>query len=355
VNSPSTSTESVSEVLDVHRFPEGPLEEHLVHHLDGFEPPLTVHQFQGGMSNPTFLLEDGSGNRYVMRKKPPGELLPSAHAVDREYRVITALGDSDMPVPRTYLLCEDASVIGTPFYLMEHVVGRVFLHPQLPELEHEERSAVYDAMNEALATLHQVDYHAVGLDGFGRQGGYCERQIKRWTRQYLGVKTDDVPEMEKLMSWLPDHIPAHDRTTIAHGDYRLGNMIFHPREPRLLAVLDWELSTLGHPYADLAYNCLGYHVANDVRGDLTGADLEALGIPQESDYIARYAKRMGLTEIPDWTFFQVLSLFRLAAITQGVYHRGLMGNASDPAALERKGGCERLANAAWHLVETRLG
>lgn len=354
MSQPTSSTLDVIDVLEIHRFPKGPLEDYLATHLAGFARPLEVQQFQGGMSNPTFLLRDGQGQTYVLRKKPPGKLLPSAHAVDREYRVITALGSTDMPVPKTYVLCEDETIIGTAFYVMEHVHGRVFLHPQLPELSRDERSQVYDSMNQVLAILHGVDFRRIGLEGFGREGGYSERQIKRWTQQYLGAKVDEVEAMENLMAWLPENIPPDDATTIAHGDYRLGNLIFHPTQPHVVAVLDWELSTLGHPFADLAYNCLGYHVANDVRGDLTNTDLHALGIPSEDTYVARYAERTARREIPDWTFFQVLSLFRLASITQGVYYRGLQGNASDPAALERKGGCERLSNAAWRLVESQL-
>jgi len=353
VSQPSTTTNDVIDVLDVHRFPEGPLEDYLAENVEGFSRPLEVQQFQGGMSNPTFRLSDGRGQTYVMRKKPPGELLPSAHAVDREFRVISALGPTEVPVPRTYALCEDERVIGTAFYIMEHVVGRVFLDPRLPELAPSERKRVYDSMNESLAALHNVDYREVGLEGFGRAGGYATRQIKRWTQQYINAKTDEVPAMDHLMAWLPDNIPGDDAVSIAHGDYRLGNIIFHPTEPRAIAVLDWELSTLGHPLADLAYNCLAYRVAADLRGNLTGDDIVDLGIPDEAAYLDAYARRTHRDAIPEWTFFLVLSLFRLASITQGVYYRGLQGNASDPSAVERKGTCARLADAAWALVEKR--
>ena len=353
MSQPSTTTNDVIDVLDVHRFPEGPLEDYLAENVEGFSRPLEVQQFQGGMSNPTFRLSDGRGQTYVMRKKPPGELLPSAHAVDREFRVISALGPTEVPVPRTYALCEDERVIGTAFYIMEHVVGRVFLAPRLPELAASERKRVYDSMNESLAALHNVDYREVGLEGFGRAGGYATRQIKRWTQQYINAKTDEVPAMDHLMAWLPDNIPGDDAVSIAHGDYRLGNIIFHPTEPRASAVLDWELSTLGHPLADLAYNCLAYRVAADLRGNLTGDDIVDLGIPDEAAYLDAYARRTHRDAIPEWTFFLVLSLFRLASITQGVYYRGLQGNASDPSAVERKGTCARLADAAWALVEKR--
>ncbi|MEM7406549.1 MAG: phosphotransferase [Pseudomonadota bacterium] len=346
----SSTLESVP-VLNAHRFDEERLAAYMRTHVAGFADPLQVAQFQGGMSNPTFQLTDGNGARYVMRKKPPGKLLPSAHAVDREYRVISALGGTDVAVPRTLALCEDDEVIGTAFYIMEHVEGRVFLDPALPEQSAEERSAIYAAMNVELARLHAVDFRAVGLQGYGREGGYCTRQIARWTKQYIASKTDDLVAMERLMAWLPEHLPDVDLTCIAHGDYRLGNMIYAPDEPRVLAVLDWELSTLGHPYADLAYNCLSYYVPNATRGDLVEADLEGLGIPSEADYVKSYCEAAGIPEIRDWTFYLVLSLFRLAAITQGVYHRGLMGNASDPRALERKDNCRRLSDIAWRLAE----
>ena len=347
----TSSTTDCIDVLDVHRFDERALERYMIEHVEGFEFPLTVHQFQGGMSNPTFRLVDGNGKSYVLRKKPPGKLLPSAHAVDREYRVISALNGTDVPLPKTFALCEDDSVIGTAFYIMEHVLGRVFLDPTLPELTRDDRFAVYGSMNESLARLHDVNYRTRGLEGYGREGGYCVRQVKRWTQQYIASKTDELEAMDRLMTWLPAHLPDDDPTTIAHGDYRLGNMIFHPHEPRVVAILDWELSTLGHPYADLAYNCLSYHVPNLVRGDLIGADLQELGIPSESEYLEAYCRARGLREIPDWTFYLVLSLFRLAAITQGVYHRGLQGNASDPSALQRKDTCRTLSSIAWRLVE----
>ncbi len=350
VSEATVSTHAVVPVLEQHRFPEPPLEGWLARNLEGFEPPLEVRQFQGGMSNPTFLLSDREGRRWVMRKKPPGELLPSAHAVDREYRVITALRDSGVPVPRTFVLCEDASIIGTPFYVMEQVEGRVFLDPRLPELSPRERAHIYDSMNEALAALHSVDWRSAGLEGFGREGGYAERQIRRWAGQYEATRTDDLPAMEALMKWLPEHLPADDETTIVHGDYRLGNLVCHPEEPRVSAVLDWELSTLGHPLADLAYNCLPYRVPDIVRGDLVDVDFARTGIPSEAEYLDAYCRRTGREGLPEWRFFLVLSLFRLAAITQGVYYRGLRGNASDPRALERRDNCRRFSDIAWRLA-----
>ncbi|MEM7255474.1 MAG: phosphotransferase [Pseudomonadota bacterium] len=345
------TTLDVVAVLDAHRFDEASLERYLTERAEGFVSPLSVTQFQGGMSNPTFMLTDGNGTRYVLRKKPPGKLLPSAHAVDREYRVITALQDTDVPVPRTLALCEDERVIGTAFYVMAHVEGRVFIDPRVPGVSPGERAAIYDGMNDAMAALHNVDYQAVGLEGFGRVGGYCQRQVKRWSSQYEASKTDELVAMEKLMAWLPDNMPSADLTSVVHGDYRLGNIIFHPTEPKVLAVLDWELSTLGHPLADLAYNCLQYYMT-DERGDLSDPELESIGIPGEADYLKAYCARTGRDHVEDWRFFLVLSLFRLAAITQGVYYRGLQGNASDPSALQRKDKCRILSSIAWKLVES---
>jgi len=341
-------------VLAQHRFPEDRLERYLCEHVEGFVPPLKVEQTQGGMSNPTFILTDGSGRRYVMRKKPPGKLLPSAYAVDREFQVISALWKTDVPVARPYVLCQDPSVIGTDFYIMDFVEGRVFRVQTLPHLEPAERYAIYTAMIDTLAKLHKVDYRAVGLDSYGRVGGYLNRQVTRWSQQYEASKTDDLPAMDNLMAWLPEHMPVDDEITIAHGDYRLENLIFHPTEPRVLAVIDWELGTLGNPLSDLAYNCLPYHVSDPTRGDITNLDYASYGIPTEAEQVARYCAQTGRQEIPYWNFYIVLSLFRLAAISQGVYKRGLDGNASSPEALTRRDRCRVLANAAWELVEKGL-
>jgi aminoglycoside phosphotransferase (APT) family kinase protein len=303
------------------------------------------------MSNPTFILTDGAGQRYVMRKKPPGKLLPSAHAVDREFRVISALWKTEVPVARPYVLCQDAAVIGTDFYIMDFVEGRVFRVQTLPHLQPGERRAIYTAMVDTLARLHTVDYRAVGLEDYGRVGGYLGRQVTRWSQQYEASKTDDLPAMDKLMAWLPEHIPADDETTIAHGDYRLENLIFHPTEPRVLAVIDWELGTLGAPLSDLAYNCLPYYVSDPTRGDITSLDYASYGVPSEKEQVARYGAQTGRKEIPHWNFYIVLSLFRLAAISQGVYKRGLDGNAASPEALLRRDRCRVLAEAGWGLVE----
>ena len=343
--------DSLRPVRDAHRFDEARLARYLSETLPAFAPPLTVRQFEGGQSNPTFLLET-AGARYVLRKKPPGTLLPSAHLVEREYRVMTALGDSGVPVPAMHLLCEDPGVIGTSFYVMEHVPGRVFRDPSLPGLDRAERAALYDAMNDALARLHGVDWRAAGLADFGKPERYLARQTDRWTRQYQASKTEEIPAMDSLIDWLPLHLPEDDDVAIAHGDFRLENLIFHPTEPKVLAVLDWELSTLGHPLSDLAYNCMTYHFP--AKGlsfpGLGGLDLDSLGIPSEADYVAAYGRRAGRDSIPDWKVFLAFSLFRMAAILQGVYARALQGNAASEKATRMGGMPALLAGIAWDIV-----
>ncbi|MGE0826845.1 MAG: phosphotransferase [Candidatus Binatia bacterium] len=350
----TTLTTETIPVLTQHRFDETQLEQYLIAHLAGFTPPLSVTQTQGGMSNPTFILTDGAGKRYVMRKKPPGKLLPSAHAVDREFRVISALKATAVPVATAHLLRQDPSVIGTDFYIMDFVEGRVFRAQTLPDLLPDERRRIYEAMIDTLAALHAVDFRVVGLADYGRVGGYLARQVSRWSQQYEASKTDDLPAMDNLIHWLPTHIPHDDETTIAHGDFRLENLIFHPTEPQVLAVVDWELSTLGSPLSDLAYNCIPYYVADPTRGDITTLDYPQYGIPSEAEQVARYCSRTGRDTIPDWTFHVVLALFRLAAISQGVYKRGLDGNAASPEAITRRDRCRALAETAWTLVEKRL-
>lgn len=346
------STEDISEVRPAHRFDGKALTRYLNTELDGFSGELTVRQFGHGQSNPSFLLSAGR-RKYVLRKKPPGKLLPSAHAVDREYRILKALRDTDVPVPETHLLCEDDSVIGTAFYVMEFVEGRIFREPTAPEVsDRGERAAIFDAMNHTLAKIHLVDWKALGLTDFGKPGNYMARQVGRWTKQYEAAKTDDIESMDNLLQWLLEHIPSDDTTTIVHGDFRLENMIIHPTEPRVLAVLDWELSTLGHPLADLAYNCMGYHIP-DIGGRSSGykgLDLEALGIPAETDYIAAYCRRTGRDNIPDWQFFTAFSMFRLAAIVQGVYKRGLDGIASSGDAKSYGDYVRFLSDVAWRIV-----
>lgn len=341
------------EVLPTHRFDVAVLQRYLERHVEGVRGPLTVRQFRGGQSNPTYYLEAG-GVQYVLRRKPPGKLLPSAHAVDREYRVITALAGSGVPVPRTYALCEDPDVIGTPFYVMAYVPGRVLTDPRLPGAAPAERAAIYDAMNEVLARLHTVDWQTAGLADFGRSGNYFARQIHRWASQYRASETETIAAMERLIIWLPEHIPGPDETTLVHGDYRLGNMIIHPAAPRIAAVLDWELSTLGHPLGDLAYHCLPFRLRPEQFEGFAGQARPA-GIPSEEEYLAAYCRRTGRERIPRWDFYVAFAMFRLAAIAQGIMGRVIAGTANDPNARDRGARARPLAEAAWALVERSVG
>jgi aminoglycoside phosphotransferase (APT) family kinase protein len=325
-------TAQLVSVLPIHRFDEVALARHLRDRLPGFNGPVTIRQFQGGQSNPTYLMQTQCGN-YVLRKRPVGRLLPSAHAVDREFAVQHALEDSGVPVARMRYLCTDESVIGQAFYVMDHVVGRVFTDRLLPGCLPPERAAMYDDMNRVLVLLHSLDHEALGLGRFGRSGGYATRQIERWSRQYRESRVHEVPAMERLLEWLPRHVPVSDESAINHGDYRIGNLIFHPTEPRVAAVLDWELATIGHPLADLAYNCLAYRLPYLSGRGFGDADISALGIPREVDYLRRYCERTGRASLPDWDFFIVLSLFRTAAIQVGVHRRALDGNAADSLAV----------------------
>ena len=328
------SNREITPVRSAHSFDESRLATYLNANIDGFSGALNVGQFEYGQSNPTFLLSAG-GKEYVLRKKPPGKLLPSAHAVDREYRIISALKNTDVPVPETLLFCEDDSVIGTPFYVMEWVEGRIFRDPAASGAsDARERSAIFDDMNNTLARIHLLDWEALGLTDYGKPGNYMDRQVRRWARQYEASKTDDITAMDHLIQWLKDNIPADDNTTIVHGDFRLENLIIHPSEPLVIAVLDWELSTLGHPLADLAYNCMSYHIPK-LEGRLTGykgLNLAELGIPEETAYFAAYCRRTGRDNILNYRFFMAFSMFRLAAIVQGVYKRGLDGIASSDHA-----------------------
>jgi len=310
-----------------------------------------LHQFRGGQSNPTFLIESG-GRQFVMRKKPPGVLLPSAHAVDREYRIMKALGPTAVPVPEMLHLCEDDSIIGTAFYVMEGIEGRVIRDLTLQDLPPEGRAAIYDTMNRTLADLHMVDWRAAGLEGFGRPEAYLSRQVARWSRQYKATEATPIPAMDRLMPWLERNLPAEDSAAINHGDFRAENMIFHPTEPKVLAVLDWELATIGHPLADLAYNCLPWNVPADFPGigGLRGIGA-GHGIPSEADYVARYCERTGRSGIADWDYYIAFSLFRTAAILQGVYARAVQGTASNEKALEAGLLAGQAADAAWEAAE----
>ena len=340
-------------VMERHRFDPASLDRYLRSHLPGYRGGLAVQQFDSGHSNPTFFLsaemEDGKRRDFVLRKKPPGQLVASAHQVDREFRVISALARTDVPVAPAYFLCTDESVIGQMFYVMGCVEGRILIDPSMPDQTPAERAAIFDSMNDVLARLHKVDPVKVGLGDYGRSGQYIARQLARWTKQYAELKTEHIEAMEKLSAWLPENIPAEDPTTIAHGDYRLGNLIVHPTEPRIVAVLDWELSTLGHPLADLAYNCLGYHMKEPPHGFAT-VDFARLGLPTESEYVAAYCRRTGRARIEHWNYYVAFSLFRLAAIAQGVYRRGLAGNSSNPESVKMSRAPRERAELAWSLV-----
>jgi aminoglycoside phosphotransferase (APT) family kinase protein len=320
--------------------------------LGGPDTAVQVTPLKGGQSNPTYLVTRGP-ERYVLRRKPPGVLLQSAHAVDREYRVLAALAGSDVPVARVHALCEDASVIGTAFYMMDFVEGRVLWDPSLPGVTPPERARMYDDLNRVIAALHTVDPAAVGLSDFGKQGDYIARQVARWSRQYQASRTETIDAMDRLMAWLPDHIPPDDETRVVHGDYRLDNVIFHSSEPRILAVLDWELSTLGHPLADLAYHCLAWRFEPGLFRGLVGHDLAALGIPTEAEHVAAYCRRTRRAGVAagDWEYYMAYNMFRLAAIMQGIMARALQGTAASTEALEMGRRARPLAELAWRQVE----
>lgn len=337
------------DVRDAHRFDERRLEAYLSSRVDSFRGPLTVTEFKGGQSNPTYRLAAASGN-YVLRRKPPGKLLKSAHAVDREFRVISALHTSGFPVPRPYILCEDEEIIGTAFYVMECVEGRIFWELDLPGLDRDERSAIYDNVNETIARLHQTDHKAIGLDDFGVPGNYFERQISRWTRQYRASETGKIDAMDQLIDWLPGNIPDDESISIVHGDYRLDNMVIHPTEPRVVAVLDWELSTIGHPLADFTYHLMAWQMPEIGIGStgLVGKPLAELGIPDEDAYIDQYCARTGRAGIPDRHFYSAFNFFRLAAILQGIAGRVRDGTAASKHASQAVKAVQPLADLGWH-------
>ena len=318
--------------------------------IKGFAHEIKVRQFPIGQSNPTYQLIAGS-KKYVLRKKPPGKLLPSAHAIDREYRVISALKSSGVPVPATLLLCQDPSIIGTEFFIMEMVEGRVFHDPGLPGLSAEERSIFFDDFVRILAVLHSLNFDSIGLSDFGRPEGYLERQVARWSKQYEASKTKDIASMTKLIEWLPKNLPSDQSVSIVHGDYRPGNTITSSSKPRISAVLDWELSTLGHPLADLGYCCANYHGQISTIGEFSTLDHKRLGIPLEQEFVERYCQYAGRSGIKDYHYYIAFSLFRSAAIIQGVYKRGLDGNASSKQALEFGSVARQRADIAWALIE----
>ena len=351
-------------VIEQHVIDIAALQSHLEAHLEGFSGPLTIEKFSGGQSNPTFKLITPDAV-YVLRSKPgpKAKLLPSAHAIEREFTVMRALHGSEVPVPQMHLLCEDESVIGRAFYVMEFMPGRVFWNQSLPEIETSQRAAYYDEMNRVIAALHRVDVNAVGLAGYGKPGNYFERQIGRWTKQYQASVTQPIEAMDRLIEWLPANIPASaldaSQVSIVHGDFRLDNLVFHPTEPRVIAVLDWELSTLGHPLADFSYHCMSWHIEPGQFRGIGGLDLVALGLPDEASYVQRYCERTGRT-VPgndaqamraDWNFYLAYNMFRLAGILQGIAKRVEDGTASSAKAREAGAGARPLAEMGWALAQ----
>jgi aminoglycoside phosphotransferase (APT) family kinase protein len=314
--------------------------------------PWLAEKFAGGQSNPTYAIALDGMPRLVLRKKPPGVLLPSAHAVEREYRVTDALKDTEIPVARPLALCEDASIVGTPFFVMAHVEGRNFWDARLPGMAPAERAAIYDEMNRVLAALHAVDPKAVGLADFGKPGRYFARQVARWTRQYRATETRPIEAMDKLIDWLAVHDPALEESRVVHGDFRNDNMIFAPDAPRVLAVLDWELSTLGHPLADLAQHLMAWRVTAEGYRGLSDSNLAALGIPGEAEYLDLYCKRAGLAPIDPahWRYALAFAMFRNAGIRQGVYKRAIEGNASSDAAAVHGARAGEIAALGWRIA-----
>ena len=337
-------------VAPIHAFDAARLAAYLRTHAGDPAGDLTVEQFQGGQSNPTYRVTTAA-RRYVLRRKPPGALLPSAHAVEREYRVLSALAATAVPVAKMVALCDDASVIGTPFYLMEYVEGRILWDPTLPGMTPAERAAHYDELNRVLATLHQVDCAAIGLADFGRPGQYIARQVARWSKQYQAGSAPPIPAMDRLIGWLPQHVPPGDETSVVHGDFRLDNVIFHPTAPRVLAVLDWELSTLGHPLSDFAYLVMAWRLSPQEFRGLKGCDLAGLGIPSEEEVVAAYCRRTGRSGIAHWEFYLIFNMFRIAAILHGVLSRALQGNAASANAVETGSRARLVADVAWGMAE----
>ncbi len=346
-----TGTKDVAEPLKIDA---ARLQAYLAREVRGFAGPLTVRQFKGGQSNPTYLLET-PGRRYVLRRKPPGKLLPSAHAVDREFRAISALHAQGFPVAEPVIYCADEGVAGTVFYVMGYVEGRVFWNPEMPGSHPAERAAVYDAMNATLARMHSFDPATIGLGDFGRGDNYVARQVDRWSKQYRASETQKIDEMERLIEWLPRHIPPAGPVRLVHGDYRLDNLILHPTEPRVLAVLDWELSTLGDPLADFTYHLMQWHMPKEDTGagtgSLTGFDLAALGIPSLQAYVERYVERTGLDPRPNLSTYLAYNFFRIAAILQGIAGRVRDGTATSEHAPAKAQMVRPLAEVAWRFAQ----
>ena len=345
----------VKPVEERHRLDAVRLEAWLRQHVEGYGGTLEIAQFKGGQSNPTYRLSAG-GRKYALRRKPSGKLLPSAHAVDREFKVIRALHRVGFPVARPYALCEDDAVIGTAFYVMDCIEGRVLWDQSLPGLSREERRAIWDELNRVMAQLHGIDYREVGLADFGKPGSYIARQVDRWTKQYRASETQKIEAMDSLIEWLPKNIPPGDETTVVHGDFRLDNTVFHPTEPRILAVLDWELSTLGHPLADFAYHAMSWQIPPGQFRGIAGLDYAALGIPTEREYVDLYCARSGRGSIDasTWDYYVAYNLFRLAAILQGIAKRALDGTAASTHAADAGQRAPLLAHLGWQQVEKIL-
>ena len=347
-------------VSEQHAFDTDALTGWMKQHVEGFEGPVQVEMFKGGQSNPTYKLIT-PGKSYVMRAKPGpvAKLLPSAHAIEREYRVMKGLAGTDVPVPHMYALCEDESIIGRAFYIMEFMEGRVLWDQSLPGMTPAQRAEIYDEMNRVIAALHKVKFAEKGLADYGKSGNYFERQIGRWSKQYIASITQQIPEMDQLMAWLPANMPAsamdESRVSIVHGDYRLDNLMFHPTEPRVIAVLDWELSTLGHPLADFSYHCMSWHIPAELGRGIAGLDLAALGIPAEQDYIQRYCERTRIQDVDalkrDWNFYLAYNMFRIAAILQGIAKRVEAGTASSAQAKASGDTARPMAELAWSFAQ----
>ena len=339
-------------VADRQKFDVGALQDYMRTHVEGFSGALAIEQFKGGQSNPTFKLTAG-GQHYVLRTKPgpAAKLLPSAHAIDREFRVMDALHKAGFPAARQYALCTDESLIGRAFYIMEFVDGRVLWDQSLPGMSNTERAAYYDEMNRVIAQLHTIDYAAIGLGSYGKPGNYFGRQIERWSKQYKASETETIEAMDKLIEWLPKNIPEGDETSIVHGDYRLDNMMFHPAEPKILAILDWELSTLGHPLADFSYHLMSWHIPQGQFRGIGGLDHKAMGIPTEAEYIARYCERTGRTiREEDFAFYLAYNMFRMAGILQGIMKRYVDGTASSAQALKSGQAARPMAEMGWQYA-----
>jgi aminoglycoside phosphotransferase (APT) family kinase protein len=341
------------EVREAHQFDTERLEEYMLSHVEHFQGPLTARQFKGGQSNPTYLLESPSG-KYVMRRKPPGKLLKSAHAVDREFKVISALYAADFPVPRPWVLCKDEEIVGTMFFLMEFVEGRIFWEPHLPDSNPEERAAIYDDLGKTIANLHNFDHEKIGLGDYGKPGNYFARQISRWSKQYRASEIQKNELMDKLIEWLPGNIPEDESVSVVHGDYRMDNIIIHPSEPKVIAVLDWELSTIGHPLGDFTYHLMGWQTPEIGIGSsgLLGKDLRALGIPTEEEYVAAYCERTNRPDgIPNRDFYAAYNFFRIAAILQGIAGRVRDGTAASAHAERADKAVPVLAEMAWSYAQ----